>query len=460
MNRFRRRAAVVVLLVSILFIGICTVNAQTEEISIPEVEYSHYTLDNGMEIYVFEDHQVPLVETSIWYKVGSINESEGMTGISHFLEHAMFLGTETLNDGEVSEMIEEVGGSNNASTGSWRTRYHETVPSSSLELAIAIEADRMNNMMLQFEEFEREKEVVIQERRKRVENDAFVAGQEEIQAEAFNGTPLEHNVIGFREDLESINLIDLYQYYEKYYAPNNAVLSVAGDVDPEEVYNLAEKYFSGYESRELKEVDFEFPEQQQEKEVTVRKRTEVPYIIMYYKLPRGNHPDMVAVDFLLDILLNKSTSRVTTELRQNQEILLNAGGHRGAFSVPGYAMVFLVPESEASLEKVLQGYEKELKDIIKNGVSEEELQIVKKGVAKDLIKARRNMMNFSDNVITSELKYDDPEYYRTRIKRINEVTSKDIIEAAQKYFVPENRTTGYILPKTEQSILEMGNQNQ
>lgn len=450
---FRERLFIPVLLVFVLFVGVSTVNAGEDENLIPEVEYSHFTLDNGLEIYVFEDHQVPLAEVSLWYNVGSIDEPAGLTGISHFVEHATFLGTETLEEGEIPELVKSVGGSNNASTDYWRTRYYETVPASSLELAVALEADRMQNMMLLHEEFEREKEVILQERRRRIENDAYESGLVKIKEEAFKDTPLEHHVVGWREDLRNINLIDLYKYYKKYYVPNNAILSVAGDVDPEEVYELAQKYFADYERGEIPERDFTFPEQEEERVVRVREVTEVPYVIMLYKLPPGDHPDVVAVDFLLDILVNRSTSRVNEELRQKQQILLGAWGMNAQLPVPGYSQVVLVPNSEQSVEKAVRGYEEELGKIVENGVSREEIKAVKRDLTKSLILSQRNIVDFSSEVISSHLKYGEPEFYQTRIERLEEITEEDIIRVARKYFKQEKRTTGYILPKKEENNL-------
>jgi len=449
MKRIHKKSFIIFILLLITFITISAVQAEDadKDIFIPEVDYKYYSLDNGLELFVFEDHKVPIVNFSIYYDVGSIDEEKGLTGISHLLEHLMFLGTDTLNKGQISNMIKAVGGSENASTAHWRTNYYETLPSSSLELAAALEADRMRNLNISEKEFQREKEVVIQERRLYIENDVFSSAVEEISAAAFKNTPLEHGIIGWREDLEESTLNDIYNYYEKYYAPNNAVIAISGDVTGERAYQLVEKYFGSYEPKKVKKADFKFLEQKEEKVVTVRKMTRVPYIVMFYKLPAGDHPDMAAVDFLHDILINNSTSRITEELKQKQNIMLAAGAYRMSLSAPGFSRIVLVPNSEENVEKVVQGFEKELQKIIDNGVSEEEIKIMKKRMTKNLILSQKDISSFSDMIIGDYIKYGRPDFYKEKIRRINNVTEADIIEAAGKYFDKSSRTTGYILPE-------------
>lgn len=416
-------------------------------ISIPEVKYSYSKLENGLEIFVFEDHKVPLVEVSVWYKVGSLDEPEGITGISHLLEHSMFLGTDTLVKDQVHKLVNKVGGFNNASTHSSYTEYYEEVPAANLELGIAIEADRMRNLKLDPAEFTREKEVVMQERRRSIENDAIRSAYEEIIATAFQQSPLHHQIIGWMKDLKRITVEDVNAFYRQYYAPNNAVLVVSGDADPKAVRQLAERYFGDYQPQKINRINTVEPEQKEERTITIEKLVKVPYIIMLYKLPAGNHPDLTAIEFMLEILINKPTSRISTELEQKQEIILGAGSWVDRLPIPGYAQVVLVPVAADKIEEVTKGFEGELKKLIENGISDEELMVLKKAVLKELVFAQKDMIKFKDTIITGCLDYNDPEYYQKEIKAINELTKEDIIRVAKKYFVKENRTVGYIIPE-------------
>lgn len=417
-----------------------------DQISIPEVNYTFSKLENGLEIFVFEDHKTPLVEVSLWYKVGSLDEPEGTTGISHLLEHSMFLGTDTLMKDQVHDLVKKVGGYNNASTHWSYTKYYEELPAANLELGIAIEADRMANLKLDPDEFEREKKVVMQERRRSIESNAISSAYEEIMATAFQQSPLHHQIIGWMKDIEGITLEKLNAFYRQYYSPNNAVLVVSGDAVPEKVMQLAEKYFGSYQSRKIERININEPKQTEERVITLERLTQIPYTIMLYKLPAGNHPDITAVEFLLEVLINKSTSRINTELKQKQEIILDAGSWVNRLPIPGYAQVILIPTSEEKTKEVTKRFELELEKLIDNGITDEELLIIKKSILKELVFSRKDLKTFKDVIIAGRLDYNDPNYYQKEIKAINELTKEDLIRVAKKYFVKENRTVGYIVP--------------
>jgi zinc protease len=445
------KKSVKVLLIFVLLVGLGTgtLRAETAEENLfsPDLDYSHFELDNGLQIYVLEDHSLPLVNFSVWYKVGGIDEPEDSSGISHLLEHMMFLGTDTLKKDQVHRLVESVGGTNNASTNYDYTRYYEQVPSAKLELAMAIEADRMRNLRLEKEEFNREREVVIQERRQRIENNVFSSSFEKVQAEAFAGSYLEHQVIGTKEDLNNITIDDMKNYYNQYYAPNNAVMVVSGDAAPEQVHKLAQEYYGDYEAQSIKRREFKMPSQEEGKKIELREVTRVPIIEMIYKLPQGDQPDTVAVEALLDILINNSNSRIKSKLQREQQMILQAGGGANLLRAPGFALVYLVPMSENMVTKVQEAFDKELQRLINEGITEEELQIVKKSALKKVVFNQRETSSLAAEVAQGAVRFDDPQSYKTEVKKIRNLTEEDIIKAAEKYFVKTNRTVGYVLPK-------------
>jgi zinc protease len=418
----------------------------TDKIVVPEVKYSHFNLKNGLKIYVFEDHQVPLVEVNLWYKVGSLDEPEGITGISHMLEHTMFLGTDTLPKDRIHQLVKEVGGYSNAYTNNESTRYFEKLPTANLELAIAIEADRMGNLKIDPEEFRREKEVVKQERRRSRENDAISSALEEIKAAAFATSPLHHEVIGWMSDIDGLTAEKLREYYGRYYGPNNAILAVAGDVTPDRVFKLAEQYFGDYPSIPITRNIAVEPEQKEERKLVIKKLTNVPYIFTLYKLPEGNHPDMVAINFLLEILAGRSNSRVNLELKQKKELILGSAAWATELPVPGYALIVLVPVAEDKIEAVETGFDAELNRLIIHGVADEELRVIKKAVIKDLVFSRRNITSLASKIIVGEVRYNDPEFFKKEITYLNELTKEDIVRVAKQYFIKEHRTVGYVVP--------------
>lgn len=428
--------------------------APQDHILIPEVQYTSFRLENGLQIFVFEDHKFPLVEVALWYKVGSLDEPEGMSGVSHLLEHVMFHGTDVLKKDQVFQLVKEVGGYNNANTSYYRTKYYEKVPAANLELAIAMEADRMRHLKLESDEFNREREVVKQERRRGIENDAFSSAFYQILAEAFTKSPLRHPVIGSMKDLDGLTLDQVKDYYCQYYVPNNAILVVSGDAVPEEVHKLAEKYFGSYQPREIKRVSVAEPPQTQERTLVIEKMTEVPYIVFMYKIPSGNHPDMAAIDCLLNLLVNKSSSKVTVELKNKKGILLDSGAWSMKMPVASVAPIVLLPLSVEKIPEVQQGFEAELRKLTDQGITAEELAAYKKAVLKELVFAKRNPLNFTDDVIEGILAYDDPDYYKKQILQIEKLTEADVVRAAKQYFTENTRTVGYIVPPaTDQTQL-------
>ncbi len=427
-----------------------SVSAGTQgDLKIPDVKYSTMTLDNGLRIFVLEDHKVPLVNFAVWYKVGSIDEHEGITGISHMLEHNMFHGTKTTEADFVHTMVKDVGGQNNAGTFFDYTMYYENVPTAKLELAVAMEADRMRNLLLPDDKFESERLVLMQERRQRVENQMFASIMEEIRALSFEQHGLHHDICGWMKDLQSITHDDLVNYYTTFYAPNNAVVIVSGDVKPQKVFDLVKQYFGSHKPQEIKRTVVTEPIQTKERIVTIEKITQVPYIIDYYRLPAGNNKDYVALQFLLTILINDPNSRINTELMKTKQNIMGAFGYALGLRDAGFCMIGFVPNSVDKIEEVKQGYEAELKKLIDNGITDEELAKVKKSILKNTIFTQKSTEAIAQEMAQNIIRYDDPEFYKKQLQWVKNITKEEIIAAAKKYLVPENRTRGIVLPKVE-----------
>ncbi len=388
------------------------------DFKIPEVEYSKYELDNGMEIYVIEDHDVPLVKFSVWYRVGSIDETKGITGISHMLEHSMFLGTETLKKDQVHKLVKQVGGISNAGTFYDFTMYYEELPSAKLELAVAIEADRMRNLEFSKEAFQNETDVVRQERRRRIENNFFQSALEKVQAKAFKDSGLHHQIIGWGKDIENYTKKDLLNYYREYYAPNNAVAIVAGDVDPDNVHKLVKKYFGDYKREKITRREQKELKQKEERFIKIEKVTKLPVIAMMYKVPRGNHKDFPAISALMDILINNPNSRVKKELKRNKRLIMQAGGFPLGLRIPGFSLVYAIPMSEKNMDKVKKGIDKEIDKIIKNGVSDKELKRVKKSTMKQMVFMQKDKTNFTRTIAGNVVRFNNPELYKRNLKNL------------------------------------------
>ncbi|MCX7654858.1 MAG: insulinase family protein [Fervidobacterium sp.] len=430
----------------VLYLLLVFVSTLLLALEVPTVNYKYYKLSNGLQVYVFEDRTIPLVKFEIWYKVGSIDELEGRTGAAHLLEHVMFNGTEALKKGKLDELITSVGGENNAGTYYDYTVYYEVVPSAKLELAIAIEADRMRNLKIDPEDFYRELDVVKQERRQSTENNYIQSGWEELQAKAFEKTPLGHFIIGWMNDLSNMTHEYIRSFYEMFYAPNNAIIAISGDVNPDEAVKLVEKYFGDYKPMEIKRPEYRTTKFEGEKVIRLPRLTKLALMLQMYNIPRGDHPDIAAINALLDIWLNSESSRVNNELYYNKGLILGCGGFTNDLRIPSYALVYAFGYREADLDLIKQEMDKELEKIVKEGVSEEELTKVKKTLLKNIMFRLKDIKEFSEEVILGALRYDDPLFYKKQIENIAKLTSADIQRVAREYFLPKNRYVGYIVP--------------
>ncbi len=416
------------------------------EVSIPDIPYSVFALENGLKVYVVEDKSIPLVELTIYYKVGAIDEEKGLTGISHFLEHTMFLGTKALGKGQIDQLITGVGGHFNAVTSNDVTYYYSEVPSSMLELVVAMEADRMGNLVIDPIEVEREREVIRQERRSSIENNVFTAGLEQIQAAAFPNSSLNHQVIGWMDDINNITVDDLTRFYETYYAPNNAVMVVTGDVELDEVRELTQRYFGHYSSVEINRPEFLIEQQSEELKLEIKLHTNVPITAMLYPIPAGNHQDTMAINVFLNILVNNASSRIKQELQKMQNIILETGAFSLEMREPGFALIYVVPSSVELIDVAQNAFDTELARIISDGIDQVELDVVKKAVLKNLIFSQRESSTMATTIAIGSLRFDNPDFYQEQIRMLNELTVSDIIEIVQEYFTPENRTVGNIVP--------------
>ncbi|RAK09396.1 zinc protease [Halanaerobium saccharolyticum] len=426
-----------------------TLTAAAAEIELEQPEYQSFKLGNGLQVMVFPDHSIPLLRYSIYYNVGSIDEKEGQTGISHFLEHLMFLGTENLPEGEIDDLISSVGGQLNAATSFDYTYYYHEVPSSMLELVMALESDRMQNLRFNKEEINREREVIKQERRMRTENNIFSRGFEEIKAEAFPDSYLEHNVIGWLEDINNISKAELKNYYQRYYSPNNALIVVSGDVEAEAVKNLAQKYYADYQSENIVRKYFELPEQNEEKTHKVHLQTNVPYALQLYKIPPADNLEVAALEIFIDILANNQSSRLKEKLQKEEGIILDSGAFMYPLRTESFALVYFIPSNQNVVEQAQQAFDRELQKVFAEGITTQEFEMVKKQYQKSLIFSQRNIYSAASNYALSTLRFNKTDLIAEKIDYINSLSKEEVVQIAQKYFNQNQRTKGYILPKNK-----------
>lgn len=437
------------LLLSLFFLLISRGITMAQEFKLP-IETK--TLDNGLVVIVVENHSAPLVSVQVWYKAGSRYEHTGITGISHLLEHMMFKGTEKVGPEEYSLIIQRLGGIDNAFTSEDKTAYWSVVPSSQVEVPLELEADRMVNNT--FREFESEKNVVMEERRWRTENSPWGTLFEIHTATCYIAHPYRYPVIGWMSDIESISLEDIKSYYENYYAPNNAILVIAGDIKPDKAFELAEKYFGGIKKKahpnppRTKE-----PEQLGERRVVVEKEGFAHILLISYHGVEFTHEDFPALYLLSMILGRGNSSRLYEKLVYETGAASEIGSWMERAYDPGLFNIYASISHNRTSEEVESLIYGEIEKIKKDGVNEEELKKALNIAISDFIFGQQSVSGMGMMVGDMAI-LDKPEAVNEWIPRLRKVKLEDLKRVAQKYLRRENRTVSILKPVPPKNLEE------
>ncbi len=416
-----------------------------------------YQLNNGLKILVKEDHRAPVVVSQIWYKVGGSYEHDGITGISHALEHMMFKGTEKFPAGEFSRIISENGGRDNAFTGADYTAYFQTLEKSRLGTSFELEADRMRFLTLPDDEFLKEIEVVKEERRWRTEDKPKSYVYEVTKATAYQTSPYRFPIVGWMQDLNNMTIDDLRNWYQKWYAPNNATLVVAGDVNPDEVYALALHYFGSLPAGKTITMKVqEEVEQQGTKRVKVKRPAELPYLMMAYKTPvvRPGSEDQdnwdwepYALEVLAGILDGGNSARIESRLVRGIEVAAVASAsYSMASRLDNLFMLSGTPAQGKTIQDLEVAFRKEILDLQNKPVTEEELQRVKAQVISGDVYEKDSVFYQAMIIGTLEtvgLSWHLADKYVGRVKAI---TAEQVMEVAKKYLINDRLTVSELDP--------------
>jgi len=408
-----------------------------------------YTLDgNGLTVLLAPDHSAPVVTFQVTYRVGSRNEVTGTTGATHILEHLMFKGSENFNDpkgNSVKQYLEKVGGQFNASTAVDRTNYFATIGRESLEGYIAIEADRMRHLWLH--EADRQSEMtVVRNEFERGKNDPDNVLMEEVTAAAYVALPYHHPTIGWRSDIEHVPIEKLHEFYDTFYWPNNATITVVGDIDPAATLGLVKKYYGAYphSPQSIPVIYTEEPEQSGARRVIVKRPGELGTVVIAHKVPNGRDADQPALDMLDAILSSGKNARLYRAL-VDKGLALNAGSgtdlHRDLSLHSMYAS--LAPgATHEEVEAALLG---EVEKIQSKGVTSAEVERVKQQyVAADAYKRDGTAAKASE--INEWIAVGDWTLYVTFPEKVREVTAADVQRVAKQYLKEDQSTTGWFVP--------------
>lgn len=414
-----------------------------------------YTLTNGMKVLVKEDHRAPVAVSMVWYNVGSADEKGGHTGLSHALEHIMFKGTPKYPLGVFSKTIASLGGQENAFTSNDYTAYFEKIDAKQIDKALEMEADRMQNLLLDANEFAREIKVIREERRMRTDDNPQSLTFERLLASAHLASPYHHPVIGWMNDLQQMTVEDLKAWYKLYYAPNNATLVVVGDVDPQAIYQKAQQYFGSLKASQLPERKFQQePPALGKKSLTVKAPAKMPMLMMSYTVPSAKQFDQAyepyALELIGGILDAGDSAHFAKDLVRGAHVASNIDIYYNLFA--RYQTQFVIygtPSPDHSLDELRQGIQKQLDQLQSKPIDPLELQRVKnqiiaqKTFEKDSIFGQAMELGMLETV---GLGWQTSESY---IESINQITPQQIQDTAKKYFQERLLTEATLFPLTQ-----------
>ena len=412
-----------------------------------------FTLANGMRVVVIENHRVPVVTHMVWYGVGSADEGPGESGIAHFLEHLMFKGTKKRQPGEFSQILARNGGRENAFTSNDYTAYFQTIAVDRLEMVMEMEADRMTNLTLTEQGVATEKAVVLEERRSRTDNNPSALLSEQMNAALYLNHPYRRPVIGWKHELESLTTEDVLAFYRRYYAPDNAILIISGDITVEKLKPLAEKYYGSIPARKVtKRVRLKEPPHRAARRVQLRSpQVREPRWGRDYLAPSfasGDKRQAYALEVLDDILAGGATSRLYRSLVVEQKIAVSAGASYdgnaydlGTFSFYGQ------PGAGIGMDRFEAAMDAEIAKLLDSGVTIDEVKRAKKRLLAGAIYARDSLRRGARAIgtaLTTGQTIDDVETWPEHIKA---VTRDQVNEAARAVFIISNSVTGLLLPE-------------
>ena len=415
-------------------------------------EVREAVLDNGLKVLLLEDHKSPAVTFQVWYRVGSRNEKDGKSGLSHFLEHMMFKGTAKIGPEEYSRIIAKNGGRSNAFTTADVTVYFATMSRDKIGIEIELEADRMAHASLGKTYFEPEKKVIQEERRLRTEDQPVSALGELTSAVAYVIHPYRRPVVGWMEDIEHLTRQDLVDYYKLYYTPNNAFIVVTGDFDTEEILQQIKAAFGDIpRGAEPPKVQAEEPPQAGERRVYLKKEAELPFVLMYYHTPNLKSPDSYALDLLTVILAGGRSSQMYHDLVYQKRLARSVDADYDGLAVDPTVFSFtaqLMPEIkpadvELEIDRIIDKVQSE-------PVSERKLQKAKNQIEAAFIFGR-------DSIFGQAMKigfYEVAGNWRLMdeyLDGIRKVTAEDVRQVARKYLGRDRRTVGILIPTKEKN---------
>lgn len=413
------------------------------------IKFYDYQMANGLTVLLHEDHSTPIVVVSVMYHVGSKNEHPERTGFAHFFEHLLFEGSENIKRGEFIEYINKAGGTNNANTSYDRTYYYEILPSNQLALGLWLESERMLHAKVERTGIETQRQVVKEERRQRVDNRPYGRLLEEAMSRTYKVHPYHHSTIGSMAHLDAAQESDYKQFYKDFYRPDNAILSIAGDIDIEQTKKLIDLYFKDIprgQGEIFRPKVTEPPMTAQERD-TIYDNVRLPAVVMTHRIPAQGTKDFYAVQMLSMVLSQGKSSRMNQKLVDEQQKAVNVLAFGLELEDPGAHLCYAIANAgvePAELEKSMEAVITELQTDL---IPEKEFQKLQNQVESDFVTANASMAGIARNLANYEMYYGDANLVNTELERYRKVTREDLRRVALQYFNKNARVVLYWLPK-------------
>jgi len=411
------------------------------------------TLANGMRVVVREDHRAPTAVQMVWYRVGSIDERDGVTGVAHVTEHMMFKGTPSVGPGEFNRRVAAVGGRDNAFTSTDYTAYFQQVPATQLKTVMALEADRMRHLTLEPAGYSKEIQVIMEERRMRTDDQSSARLHEAMNAVAWQAHPYRRPVIGWMSDLEQMTVADVRDWYRRWYVPNNATLVVVGDVNHQQVFGWARQTYGAIPARALPErKQFEEPVQAGQRQLDVKAPADLPLLVMGWKVPRLNDPrkdvDPYALEMLAQILDGHDAARLPTALVKEQQVAVSIDtSYDSTNRGPSMFMLQASPRPGHTIDQLEQAIRGALAEVANKGVSEQELTRARSQLRASEVYKKDSMMGQAMEIGMLETLGYGWQASPLMLDKLNQVTVADVQRVAQSYFKDDQLTIARLVPQ-------------
>jgi len=411
------------------------------------INFEKFELKNGLKVLLHQDKSTPIVAVSVMYHVGSKNENPERTGFAHFFEHLLFEGSENIERGEYSNYVQSAGGALNANTSWDRTYYFEILPSNQFELGLWLESERMLHAVVDQKGVETQREVVKEERRERVDNQPYGSLAQETFKAAYQEHPYKWPIIGSMDHLDNATEDDYIQFYKEFYVPNNAILSIAGDIDIADAKKLIRKYFGAIpKGKPAYQPSIVEPALKAERRDTVYDNIQLPAVVQAYRIPAQGTEDYYAIKMLSTLLSQGKSSRLYKTLVDEQQKAFQVANIPLDLEDPGLSINFGIANVGVNSADLEAAMDIEVAKIRKELITDEELQKLRNQIENNFISSNTTVAGIAGSLATYEMFFGDANLINTEIDRYMKVTKEDIRRVAQKYFQKNNRVVLHYLP--------------